>query len=92
MLNVMGVKFDCWIDVSLVSILMNVLFLIAGEVQCEQPNNSLYTFTGNLIIDKQTLPLTPNEIMLRVWYVIYFSYFYLFFFWQLWIYFRMWFW
>ncbi|VVA27683.1 PREDICTED: phospholipid-transporting ATPase [Prunus dulcis] len=36
-----------------------------GEVQCEQPNNSLYTFTGNLIIDKQTLPLTPNEIMLR---------------------------
>ncbi|XP_038692717.1 phospholipid-transporting ATPase 3-like isoform X2 [Tripterygium wilfordii] len=36
-----------------------------GELQCEQPNNSLYTFTGNLIIQKQTLPLTPNQILLR---------------------------
>uniref|UniRef100_A0A2P2LHY8 Phospholipid-transporting ATPase n=1 Tax=Rhizophora mucronata TaxID=61149 RepID=A0A2P2LHY8_RHIMU len=36
-----------------------------GEVQCEQPNNSLYTFTGNLIIQKQTIPLTPNQILLR---------------------------
>ncbi|CAK7332719.1 unnamed protein product [Dovyalis caffra] len=36
-----------------------------GEVQCEQPNNSLYTFTGNLIFQKQTLPLTPNQILLR---------------------------
>ncbi|KAF3780228.1 Phospholipid-transporting ATPase 3 [Nymphaea thermarum] len=32
-----------------------------GEIQCEQPNNSLYTFTGNLIMEKQTLPLTPNQ-------------------------------
>ncbi|KAL6187139.1 hypothetical protein ACLB2K_043254 [Fragaria x ananassa] len=36
-----------------------------GEVQCEQPNNSLYTFTGNLIVDKQTLPLSPNHLLLR---------------------------
>ncbi|KAL8106257.1 hypothetical protein AgCh_029880 [Apium graveolens] len=36
-----------------------------GEVQCEQPNNSLYTFTGNLIVQKQTLPLSPNQILLR---------------------------
>ncbi|GFP80055.1 phospholipid-transporting ATPase 3 [Phtheirospermum japonicum] len=36
-----------------------------GEVQCEQPNNSLYTFTGNLIVDKQTLPLSPNQLLLR---------------------------
>ncbi|KAL0408647.1 UNVERIFIED_CONTAM: Phospholipid-transporting ATPase 3 [Sesamum radiatum] len=36
-----------------------------GEVQCEQPNNSLYTFTGNLIISKQTLPLSPNQLLLR---------------------------
>ncbi|XP_027096446.2 phospholipid-transporting ATPase 3 isoform X1 [Coffea arabica] len=36
-----------------------------GEVQCEQPNNSLYTFTGNLIIQNQTLPLSPNQILLR---------------------------
>ncbi|WCJ21754.1 Phospholipid-transporting ATPase 3 [Euphorbia peplus] len=36
-----------------------------GEVQCEQPNNSLYTFTGNLIVEKQTLPLSPNQLLLR---------------------------
>jgi phospholipid-transporting ATPase len=36
-----------------------------GEVQCEQPNNSLYTFTGNLIVDKQTIPISPNQILLR---------------------------
>ncbi|GBG85508.1 hypothetical protein CBR_g40147 [Chara braunii] len=36
-----------------------------GVVECEQPNNSLYTFTGNLIIGKQTLPITPNQILLR---------------------------
>lgn len=36
-----------------------------GEVQCEEPNNSLYTFTGNLIIENQTLPLSPNQILLR---------------------------
>ncbi|XP_017603619.1 phospholipid-transporting ATPase 3 [Gossypium arboreum] len=36
-----------------------------GEVQCEQPNNSLYTFTGNLVMDNQTMPLSPNQILLR---------------------------
>ncbi|XP_076889767.1 phospholipid-transporting ATPase 3-like [Bidens hawaiensis] len=36
-----------------------------GEIQCEQPNNSLYTFTGNLITQSQTLPLGPNQILLR---------------------------
>ncbi|OMO57251.1 Cation-transporting P-type ATPase [Corchorus capsularis] len=36
-----------------------------GEVQCEQPNNSLYTFTGNLVMDNQTLPLSPNQLLLR---------------------------
>nr|XP_029119607.1 phospholipid-transporting ATPase 3 [Elaeis guineensis] len=36
-----------------------------GEIQCEQPNNSLYTFTGNLIMEKQTLPLSPNQLLLR---------------------------
>ncbi|CAL9126684.1 unnamed protein product [Musa textilis] len=36
-----------------------------GEIQCEQPNNSLYTFTGNLVIESQTLPLSPNQILLR---------------------------
>ncbi|XP_071740152.1 phospholipid-transporting ATPase 3-like [Rutidosis leptorrhynchoides] len=36
-----------------------------GEMQCEQPNNSLYTFTGNLVLQNQTLPLGPNQILLR---------------------------
>ncbi|XP_074274505.1 phospholipid-transporting ATPase 3-like [Silene latifolia] len=36
-----------------------------GEVQCEQANNSLYTFTGNLIFQQQTLPLSPNQLLLR---------------------------
>ncbi|KAJ6846578.1 phospholipid-transporting ATPase 3 isoform X2 [Iris pallida] len=36
-----------------------------GEIQCEQPNNSLYTFTGNLIIQNQTLPLSSNQLLLR---------------------------
>ena len=49
------------------SILSNVsLFYYAGEIQCEQPNNSLYTFTGNLIVEKQTLPLSPDQLLLRV--------------------------
>lgn len=59
--------------------LIDTLCLIAGEVQCEQPNNSLYTFTGNLIVDKQTLPLSPNHLLLRVWYlflIIYFRFLY----------------
>ncbi|KAJ9563811.1 hypothetical protein OSB04_008971 [Centaurea solstitialis] len=36
-----------------------------GEIQCEKPNNSLYTFTGNLVLQKQTLPLGPNQVLLR---------------------------
>eukprot|EP00850_Spirogloea_muscicola_P020418 SM000215S06724 [mRNA] locus=s215:178561:182248:+ [translate_table: standard] len=36
-----------------------------GTVECEQPNNSLYTFTGNLVTGKQTLSVTPNQILLR---------------------------
>ncbi|KAL1355163.1 hypothetical protein AAHE18_05G094800 [Arachis hypogaea] len=36
-----------------------------AEVQCEQPNNSLYTFTGNLILQNQTLPVSPNQLLLR---------------------------
>ncbi|KAL5976712.1 Phospholipid-transporting ATPase 3 [Asimina triloba] len=36
-----------------------------GKIECEQPNNSLYTFTGNLIINEQTLPLSPNQVLLR---------------------------
>ncbi|RDX79899.1 Phospholipid-transporting ATPase 3, partial [Mucuna pruriens] len=36
-----------------------------GEIQCEQPNNSLYTFTGNLLIQNQILPVNPNQLLLR---------------------------
>jgi len=46
---------------------LQVFKLFAGEIQCEQPNNSLYTFTGNLITQKQTLPLSPNQVLLRVY-------------------------
>nr|GMD13415.1 phospholipid-transporting ATPase 3-like isoform X1 [Ipomoea batatas] len=35
------------------------------EIQCEEPNNSLYTFTGNLLTQSQTLPLSPNQLLLR---------------------------
>lgn len=42
--------------------------LLAGEIRCEQPNNSLYTFTGNLIIQNQTLPVNPNQLLLRVYH------------------------
>lgn len=50
----------------------DLLLVSAGEVQCEQPNNSLYTFTGNLIIEKQTLPLSPNQLLLRVCFDLHF--------------------
>ncbi|KAK9844803.1 hypothetical protein WJX74_007043 [Apatococcus lobatus] len=42
-----------------------------AQVQCEQPNASLYTFTGNLLLgppvmgNDLTLPLTPASIVLR---------------------------
>ncbi|KAK9864093.1 hypothetical protein WJX84_000818 [Apatococcus fuscideae] len=42
-----------------------------AEVQCEQPNASLYTFTGNLVLgppfleQSTTLPLTPASVVLR---------------------------
>eukprot|EP00884_Botryococcus_braunii_P001875 jgi/Botrbrau1/11689/Bobra.0195s0020.1 len=35
------------------------------QVNCEQPNSSLYTFTGNLIDGKKTLSLSPNQLLLR---------------------------
>ncbi|CAI7906865.1 unnamed protein product [Closterium sp. NIES-54] len=38
---------------------------LRAMVECEQPNNSLYTFTGNLVIGKQTLPISPNQMLLR---------------------------
>lgn len=42
-----------------------------AELQCEQPNASLYTFTGNLLLTPplteaaQTVPLSPASILLR---------------------------
>lgn len=35
------------------------------QIDCELPNSSLYTFTGNLILDGKTLPLSPNQLLLR---------------------------
>lgn len=42
-----------------------------GEVRCEQPNASLYTFTGNLMLsppvveEGQTVPLSQASLLLR---------------------------
>ncbi len=41
-----------------------------GEIHCEQPNASLYTFTGNIILQKgharsNTIALSPASILLR---------------------------
>ena len=31
-------------------------------MECEQPNSSLYTFTGNLLLHGKTIPLGPNQV------------------------------
>ena len=42
-----------------------------GEIQCEHPNASLYTFVGNLLLrppaarEALTLPLSPASLLLR---------------------------
>lgn len=35
------------------------------QVNCELPNSSLYTFTGNLLLNGKTIPLSPNQVLLR---------------------------
>ncbi|KAK9812802.1 hypothetical protein WJX72_004072 [[Myrmecia] bisecta] len=35
------------------------------QIECEQPNHSLYTFTGNLILNGHTHSLSPNQVLLR---------------------------
>ena len=59
---------NCFTHVFTFSIIC--VFCTAGEIQCEQPNNSLYTFTGNLVVQKQTLPLSPDQLLLRVWLTV----------------------
>ena len=45
--------------------------MVQGEVRCEQPNASLYTFTGNLVLspplvqEEQTVPLSQASLLLR---------------------------
>ena len=47
------------------------LSVMQGEVRCEQPNASLYTFTGNLLLappvvrEEQTVPLSQASLLLR---------------------------
>ncbi|KAJ1516593.1 hypothetical protein HMI54_011154 [Coelomomyces lativittatus] len=39
---------------------------LAGRIESEQPNNSLYTFEGRLQLETgETIPLDPNQILLR---------------------------
>lgn len=37
----------------------------SGEIHCEHPNDSLYSFTGNLIIEKETYPISVENVLLR---------------------------
>ena len=44
--------------------------VLQGEIRCEQPNASLYTFTGNLLLSppvsqEQTVPLSQASLLLR---------------------------
>ena len=47
------------------------LLELQAEVRCEQPNASLYTFTGNLVLshpgqaEEQTVPLSQASLLLR---------------------------
>jgi magnesium-transporting ATPase (P-type) len=34
-------------------------------IECEGPNARLYQFTGNLVLDGKTLPISPSAILLR---------------------------
>ncbi|KAJ4770396.1 Phospholipid-transporting ATPase [Rhynchospora pubera] len=34
-------------------------------VKCEDPNPNLYSFVGNIVINEQTYPLSPQQILLR---------------------------
>jgi phospholipid-transporting ATPase len=33
-----------------------------ASIECEQPNNSLYTFTGNLQLGRQKISLSTNQV------------------------------
>ena len=35
------------------------------RIDCELPNSSLYTFTGNLLLNGRVIPLSPNQVLLR---------------------------
>lgn len=36
-----------------------------ASIRCEDPNPSLYTFVGNLDINKESYPLNPTQLLLR---------------------------
>jgi len=42
-----------------------IIFII-GVLKSEQPNNSLYTYEGVIELNGKELPLTPNQLLLRV--------------------------
>jgi hypothetical protein len=39
---------------------------LKATVSCEQPNDSLYTFKGNVTIGDDTVPVAVEQILLRV--------------------------
>uniref|UniRef100_H2YCN1 Uncharacterized protein n=1 Tax=Ciona savignyi TaxID=51511 RepID=H2YCN1_CIOSA len=36
-----------------------------GKIECEAPNNHLHKFTGNMVLNNQTLPIDNEKILLR---------------------------
>lgn len=39
---------------------------LQASISCEQPNNSLYTFKGNFTMNEKTVPISVEQILLRV--------------------------
>lgn len=53
-----------WLHLLSTLVLQSQLAKKKLQVNCEQPNSSLYTFTGNLFDGKKTLSLSPNQVPL----------------------------
>jgi len=42
------------------------IYEFKGEFSCEGPNNRLYNFDGTLKCDGESIPVGPNQVLLRV--------------------------
>jgi hypothetical protein len=39
-----------------------------ATIECELPNERLYDFTGNITIKGESIPINPENILLRVFF------------------------